>query len=415
MGGAMLVVVSYCQKVVGLNIGDQVPELNFSSIINYSQNSANTIDFKDRLLILDFMNTGCTGCIAALPRIDRLKQKYNNQVSVFIATSENKQRASNFLIHNPIGKKITLPIIINDTAIEPYFPHKYISHLVWIFKGKVVAITHNDYVTEKNIKQVLKGQPINWPVKRDVLAFDYEQPLFILNSDNIPEFSNPDFIEYTGFTTNLDNISPQYKIFKDSSRKITRIAIVNFSLLQLVLKSMRLPLNYNLSQIITDKSLASQLVNSSTNITRTDWRQKNRICYERVIKGLLSDAEIEQKIKQDLENHFDLRISLKDSTLVALKLIYDSTTQTKPFLQYKNYLTATKDGAINVNAMLYHLNHILFHPLVKGAQGVVYGNYIKIKMGNRQNIDQLNNQLRPYGLKFIKEKIRTELLFIKKK
>jgi thiol-disulfide isomerase/thioredoxin len=60
-----------------LKIGDKVPEITISNILNYKDStgkpstSAKISEFKGKLLILDFWATWCTPCIKYLPELQR--------------------------------------------------------------------------------------------------------------------------------------------------------------------------------------------------------------------------------------------------------------------------------------------------------------------------------------------------------
>src|SRR6267154_1771510 len=71
-----------------LTIGDSVPGIRLGTIINYANPAAKLSSFKGRLVLLDFMNTYCSNCIAALPAFDSLQRKYGDKLQIFMVTNE---------------------------------------------------------------------------------------------------------------------------------------------------------------------------------------------------------------------------------------------------------------------------------------------------------------------------------------
>lgn len=67
-------------------IGQLVPDINIGAIRNYEKSTAKISDFKGKLLILDFWNTTCTSCIAAMPEMERLQNKFNDKIQIILVT-----------------------------------------------------------------------------------------------------------------------------------------------------------------------------------------------------------------------------------------------------------------------------------------------------------------------------------------
>jgi len=124
--------------------------------------------YKDKLIILDFMNSSCSGCVAKIPKIDSLQDKYD-KLQVILVSPEKKEKSIDFFSKNAIGRLTKIPMIYGDTVFKKLFPHIFISHLVWIKNRKVLAITSTKELNEQNIKKVISGEAINLPIKHDVL------------------------------------------------------------------------------------------------------------------------------------------------------------------------------------------------------------------------------------------------------
>jgi thiol-disulfide isomerase/thioredoxin len=166
--GILLLSLKVCsQEIKPLTIGDAVPAIPIKNIFNYPALQSNLYDFKEKLVILDFMGTSCISCLKLLPHLDSVQKVYGDKIKIFLVTYEKKEKVKKFLQYHP---QIKLSMIGEDTLLTKYFPHTYISHEVWINKGVVIAITFPEYVKAENIGAVLKGDKINWLVKDDAVT-----------------------------------------------------------------------------------------------------------------------------------------------------------------------------------------------------------------------------------------------------
>lgn len=173
-----------------LSIGDRLPTMALSPVLNYSTNTIQLPQATHKLLLIDFMTTGCAPCIATLPRFDSLQKAFKGQLQVLLVVPESKERVSSFLKRKNING-LQLAVLVGDTLLAKLFPHAYLPHEVLVKDGLVQAITFPEYINAKNISALLNDKPLALPVKRDVSAFDYAEPLMQLNRSIIPAFSLP--------------------------------------------------------------------------------------------------------------------------------------------------------------------------------------------------------------------------------
>lgn len=171
-------------KIRGIQIGEAVPDVLMDKMVHVdgSVKSAHLSDYKDRLLILDFMYTSCTSCLIGLVKKNQLQEQFGDQIKVlavvggeYFAPGMLKRENEAFIKTYLTSKnylnfhQVKIPWVVENKKLNTYFPHVNVSHLVWIYKGKLVAVTEQDYVTKDNIQQVLDGKPNDWPVKNDFL------------------------------------------------------------------------------------------------------------------------------------------------------------------------------------------------------------------------------------------------------
>lgn len=164
-----------------LKVGDALPDelqnvpLN---VINHPEGkqTIKLVDYKNKVIIIDFWATWCLGCIAPLQKLDTIQRELADDVVIIPVTNDNQHKAEAFIK----GRRWKLPTVVNNSILQEYFPHKYIPHYVWVNQeGRVEAITGPEAVNRKNIKAVIEGRNLDVPNKNDLLSFDFKKPLFI--------------------------------------------------------------------------------------------------------------------------------------------------------------------------------------------------------------------------------------------
>lgn len=269
-----------------LTIGDTVPPVT------------GLPSFKGKLTILDFWGQYCSSCIKALNDIDSLQGVFNERLQV-VSVSDFKEkdamaRALKKYIHREGFK---LPMLLANDTLSKLFPHKIVSHVVWIAaSGEIKAITGAEYVTRENIQQMLDGQEVEWPVKQDLASFDYTAPLLGMGQPDIP---NPAFLYYSAFTGYIDGIAPPSGIFIDSASQCSFGCYYNMGLINLCQLSVD-------GQAGADRGLFKLQVKDTSRYIKpagvqyAEWRQNNAYCYYIRLPIGMDRKTVRNIIKQDL-------------------------------------------------------------------------------------------------------------------
>lgn len=162
-------------EIKPLQIGDQVPDLEFTNLINSDKKIIKLSDYKGKLIILDFFATWCVPCVRALPHLDSLQKEFKDSVVILPITYERDSVLRRFLEKQP-HLKMSLPYI-TDTNLQGYFPFRALPLEVWIDEDcKVIALTDGTAVTATNIKKVLADNLTSLPQKQDILDADHSKP-----------------------------------------------------------------------------------------------------------------------------------------------------------------------------------------------------------------------------------------------
>jgi thiol-disulfide isomerase/thioredoxin len=180
-----------------LELGEQIPPLSFS-LLGDQPSTLHSEALAGKVMLLDFWATWCGPCIAGMPHLDELQQTFGDQLQV-IAISEEKQDRLTRFVENTDHQFL----FAQDTgALSQLFPYRVIPHTVLINpKGEVVAITTPDNITVEVVEKVLRGESLDFPVKRSKMEFDPHYDYF--QADTLTQASfdiqpyNPDLPSFT--------------------------------------------------------------------------------------------------------------------------------------------------------------------------------------------------------------------------
>lgn len=280
-----------------LSVGDTVPPVLLSNIVNYPVSKIQLSSFRGKGIILDFWDRSCISCIRALPAIDSLQQLYKSQLQIFtIADYRNKEDVKKTLARFLATRNLHLPVVLPPHSLRQLFPYELVSHVVWIGKqGVVQAITGTEYITASNIETFLADKPLNWPVKNDNLTYDPEKPLFGILQQGI----RPSFLYQSAFTGHMQGVSPPNGTRIDSSSATAVTGFYNKTLLALCRIAMDYRTNSALDNFILDvKDSTRYLMNKGQ--YHAVWDRANTYCYSVQLPARMKPVEIKQFIQSDL-------------------------------------------------------------------------------------------------------------------
>ena len=169
----------------GLQVGDTIPEVLLTKVSNYPSPTAKLSSFKGKAMIIDFWATYCAPCIAILPRLDSMHRVYREQLNILSVTSQDEKTALGFLakLEKKRGAKYRLVEVSGDRKLHALFPHTYIPHVVWIDPtGIVRAITDFKPLNRQTVERFLaSGNLKEIAVKQDtrLIPYDASRSLFM--------------------------------------------------------------------------------------------------------------------------------------------------------------------------------------------------------------------------------------------
>lgn len=378
---------------LNLKIGDKVPDIPISKFLD-NKGPKNINAYKDKLLILDFMATTCGNCILALPKMEKLQEKYTDRMQILPITYEDRALVKTFFSKNRLVKNLKLPIVIEDKELARHFKHKLLSHVVWVYKGKVLAISGSEYVDEKQIEAVLNGETIDIPLKDDFPQFNYEKPLFTSGAG--------DYQYYSAVGKHIEGAKTKYGVEKDSIGQLIRDYMVNVPVIQAYLYATmqfrKLPYMKNNRIILEGLARADYIFDKSGNHYKAEWDKAHNISYESLLPDSLDKEERMKRIIADLDNKLGLKgkIELRNIKCWVVKKGIGKTAKPseggsrQPFSDFLFLLDLNKD----------------IPPIVdeSGFDG-------EILQHNWTDFDSLKNMLRANGLD-LEEGEREEEVFV---
>jgi len=397
------------EPIKPLAIGDKVPESFWHiplTVANPSdqKQSITLAGYKGKAIVLDFWASNCVSCIATLPKLDALQQQFKDSLLILPVSYEASAQVNSAFKENALLKGITLVTVTDDAQLKAWFPHSYISHLVWIdAEGRVRAFTNGNYVSEAHLRDLLKSAPLNWPVKRDVLGFNYKKAIFNLNTVNIPVHSVPKVQYHSGLTGHMANIPYKYIHIKDSSNQVQRIAAVNLSIKELYLRSLGLAGSPKLRVQLTAAN-KERFEHDPKTTYKEDWELQNTYCYEGIFPIQFTAAAIRQKVKADLDFYFGLTSRVEE---VKMKCWVISGAK-----QQKSYSDAERNSAIEMAEVLVLLNgQASFSPVIDETTGKAT---ILLPINESQIIDLslLRKALAAHGLALTEQERNISLLVL---
>ncbi|MGJ1322839.1 TlpA family protein disulfide reductase [Sphingobacterium faecium] len=312
--------------IAELKIGDQVPDILINNIVNNDKRSIRTADYKDKLLVLDFWERSCGTCIASMPKLDSLQGVFGDRIKLLSVTWESEEVITKFFKTNRYLNEHTPPVhrasAVGDRILRSYFRYESNPHVVWIYKGKVVAITGYDYINKDNIQTLLDGKSVAWPLKND--SFDPMYPLMQLNGLSTEVMDSPyyGYSVLTGLSNSMGIGLGGIHFKQDSVRNISRLALFNYDLTSAyqVLLSATHPLltnedfaNYGFNRgyiphparVVLEVKDPTRFHNDRQE-DQAIWNSKNLICYEMEKHGVVDKMVLAKSAVQDVNNRLGL-------------------------------------------------------------------------------------------------------------
>ncbi|ALR29268.1 hypothetical protein ATE47_01400 [Chryseobacterium sp. IHB B 17019] len=215
------------QIIKPLKIGDKVPDLYFSKMLNHSSSKGRLSDFQGKAIIIDMWFHTCAPCIGSMPHLDSLQQEFKNDLQVLLVTWESEPEILEFWKKNTEVNKLKFTQAVEDTLLRKLFPAVSFPHQIWIDKsGVVVAITNGKSSTRVNIRKLVENSDLEISEKKEELDSKIRwgiEPLM-----NIRYLENKDkIISYSYFSKRRAEFNGSITHEIDTVNRLVRIKFSN--------------------------------------------------------------------------------------------------------------------------------------------------------------------------------------------
>jgi len=390
-----------------LKVGDRIPEniwsLPIKTLNQLNEKKTVTLgNYRGKLIILNFWATWCGPCVGALPKVQHLQKSFGNEIQIIPITIQNDTTVSSFFRSNAIGKSLVLSTAYNDSSMKKIFPHKYLSHLVWIDKnGFLKATTWSEYLTIENIKSILEGKPQNWMMKNDMLLFDKNIPLLRFSDTGA---AAPESNWHSSISSRLDGVDIASGVVANQENKTIRRFEINASIRALCVRAWNKPL-----PMLTPKQFVYEVADINRYV-RPDsvplnvWNHNNTYCYESIMPISFTKEKLGEILKQDLRRYLNVE-GYVEKRLMKCLVISRSDKSTE------NSNKEQKNG-LSVENLVWKLNEKSPSiPLAINDSGVDKKIYIKPE--SYSNIEILLAELKKAGIRASLEHRAVDVFVIK--
>ncbi len=316
-----------------IQIGKPAPDVTLRNLINYPQQTVKLSAFKGKSVILDFWATWCQPCVAMIPKMEELQNKFPDQLQVVMVNNEEVAKVKSFFTKMGQFGKYDLPNALDNKAIFSQFGVGVLPHYVWIDKqGIIKAVTGYQEMTIENVTNFIAGKEMKLEeVKAAVSSpFDINVPLFIEGNGDSKTMLYHSVISGYLEGQNGSFYKPTSGIYSNR-----RILARNLSLLPLyrVAFSKDYEYMYPMNQVI-------MTVNDTLTFSKkTASDKRNKYCYDLILPT--HKSEMLFKIMQDdLARFFGIKGNIEKRMTRCLVLIKNkpnlTNTGSSPELD-KNY------------------------------------------------------------------------------
>jgi thiol-disulfide isomerase/thioredoxin len=299
-------VLNSCAQQQGkkpLTVGDTIPRIILTDVVNFPVSKIQLPATNNQLTIIDFWGRYCVPCLQALPKYDRLQQLFKDSITIItvsdFSTAKEFNAAKqkfNFL------QNMHLPVLLQNNLLKPLFPHKLLSHIVWLGPGGVVkAITGAEKLTASNIRSVLNNEKLHWPVKHDMVDFDYSKPLLTMAQPVEP----PQQLYYSTFTSFIEGIAPPSGTTVDHEQQVSFTAFYNYDLPALCQLAADGTLGATPQQFVLQVKDSSRYF-PPTGASLQEWKKQNAYCYYLRAPEHLTPKKAMAVVQKDLQHWLGL-------------------------------------------------------------------------------------------------------------
>lgn len=336
-----------------LKIGDMVPDIEFSNVLNYKAKKLRLSNFRGKLIILDFWSTYCSSCIRLFPKMEELQKKYKDNLVIITVGFNvmNNDEIENFL--NKGKSHFQLPTIVQEKSekqILNLFPHESVPHEIWISpEGILVGITDASAVSENNIQSIIDKKISTLPVKSSARNVSWNSQFLLGKNLQLNQVSSA----FSPYIDSFKVSSNPFGLQHDSS--FWRLYDVNSTVLSLYQNAYAQKIKgLNKKRIIinSDTFLFQEYSNlkNPDNWQLDQFRKNNLFCYELILPKHFEESQLYDRMILDLDWYFKFKSKIEKRKIKCLSLVELDSPHTaskkSPVLDTSNFIN-------NINTSIF--------------------------------------------------------------
>lgn len=318
----------YIPDSSSLYVGDRVPDKFYTTKYKMFDLSTKGEIIKDldedreKLIVLDFWANWCKPCLYYLMKMDSISKDLDpSKVKIVPVTYQSSKEL--IKVADRFGWNYTS--ITEDTVLSKMFPHQSMPHMIWIYKGKVIAKPKSDYMSKENVDLILRDSIPEIVQSNAIKAIDVTRPLFIKDNGETKSLVENEGFKLVGFIDQY--FTTPLKVYRDKDSVL--LYAINNPLDQIIYQAFQYDVfqlfdnltafKWNVNQATLGKQsfnepAMSYVGNYTEDMHAKDWMSQNYFSYALKIPVASSDSEarlvLQKKMRRVLLSHFGLRIKL---------------------------------------------------------------------------------------------------------
>ena len=407
-----------------VKIGENIPNIEINSIINFRKSTLFIDELKGKYLILDFWSTNCLPCIRAFPILKRTVDKYSRYIEMLPVTYEDKVVVLRLLEHLRDSYSLKIPSATNDRILNSLFPHIATPFYVLIDNyGKVKwfgnAFNEDTLVTQLRADSILNNNNertkwLNENTIRESNSDTTESLFSMISRLGIQEFAqevsvDSNIVSCRLLTKYIPLFRGSFGHYTDNSFYVGNASIM--FLFQLAYSNgdpFKFSPGWSRVELITSDTLSLNAdIEHSKGIEYETWRSEPGHNWNYFIKA--SSSGLEKKtcyefMKEDLQEKFPFISASVESKFIPV-LVLTRYGKNSPFIN--------SNGKSTMASLFNLIKWRIQNETIIDETGYTGNIDINLEGANFKNIDLLNQKLIKFGLELRKANRKIEILIIR--
>lgn len=204
----------------GYITGARVADIPNTRILNYPDSSSSLTRLQSNITVIDFFGTWCMPCLKALPELQAYKNKFKNDLSILLVSTETEDKLQRFITnHQPFS----FPVIvdINKEYTNAFQPASYPYTIVLDKNLKILSITNAADLTADVLEKFIATNKTIVKKKNNTTPLMKQNP----PKQNVPSFT----VSSNALVKLSQDFMYAAKTDEDASNYINQLKDLNYS------------------------------------------------------------------------------------------------------------------------------------------------------------------------------------------